>query len=65
MSETLVIPQLFEKIFASEPIGNHFVHQLTGICGYSAEDCKEKVNKHYQKIIDKHLQFTHVLKFPQ
>lgn len=37
-------------------------HEPTGIIGYSIEDVNEKLKLHYQKIIDEHLQFTHVMK---
>lgn len=38
------------------------VHEPTGIMGASVEEVNWKLNKYYQKIIDKHLQFTHVMK---
>lgn len=38
------------------------VHEPTGITGYSVEDVNEKLKRHYQKIIDSHLQFTHVIR---
>lgn len=39
------------------------VHEPTGIMGASVEEVNWKLNKHYQKIIDSQIQFTHVMKF--
>lgn len=55
------IPRRSSEMFSYlSDFGSVVVHQPTGICGYSIPDVNEKLKRHYQKIIDQHLQFVHV-----
>lgn len=62
------IPQLidtskwdkYDSPFISDSV---FVHEPTGIRDYSIANVNEKLKRHYQKIIDSQIRFTHVMKF--
>lgn len=51
------IPRAIEINKMLSHYGNCIIHEPTGIVGYSIEDVKDKLKKHYQKILDRELKF--------